>query len=113
MHQTQKDNGKRDQKFIGIGHVTEPGTAGYVEALKSGAADTVGFDKVLKIKIVNHLSTDGESKNTGHLNGLWKLLDDEREKLDVSFPLLKSVCFFHLQMHLKICVRLFQKLIIW
>ena len=52
--------------------------------LKTGASDTVGFDKV--IKVVNHLSTDGEAKNTGQYNGLWKLLDDEREKLDVTFP---------------------------
>ncbi len=90
---TIKNNGKRDLKFIGIGHMTEPGAAGHLEALKSGAADTVGFDKVLKI--VNHLSSNGESRNTGHLNGLWKLLHDEREKLDVSFPLLKSVCAVH------------------
>jgi hypothetical protein len=104
MDQTQKGNeymllniikndGKRDLKFIGIGHVTESGAPGHLQALKSGAADIVGLDKVLKV--VNHLSTDGESKNTGHLNGLWKLLDDEREKLHVSFPLLKSVCAVH------------------
>ena len=79
MDQTQKDNeymllntinkdGKQDLKF---------------QALKMGASDTVGFDKVLKV--VNHVSTDGEAKNTGQFNGLWKLLDDEREKLDVNF----------------------------
>ena len=27
--------------------------------------------------------------------GLWKLLDDEREKLDVNFPLLRSICAVH------------------
>ena len=73
--------------------MTAPGAAGYLEALKSGASDTIGFDKV--INIVNHLSTDGENKNTGHYNGLWKLLDDEREKRDVNFPLLKSVSAVH------------------
>ena len=89
MDQTQKDNeymllntinkdGKQDLKF---------------QALKMGASDTVGFDKVLKV--VNHVSTDGEAKNTGQFNGLWKLLDDEREKLDVNFPLLKSICAVH------------------
>ncbi len=46
MDQTQKDNqymllntiknnGKRDLKFIGNGHMTEPGAAGHLEALKS------------------------------------------------------------------------------
>ena len=104
MDQTQKHNeymllntinkdGKQDLKFIGIGHVTEPGAAGHLQALKMGASDTVGFDKVLKV--VNHVSTDGEAKNTGQFNGLWKLLDDEREKLDVNFPLLKSICAVH------------------
>ena len=88
-----KKDGKQDLKFIGIGHVTEPGAAGHLQALKMGASDTVGFDEVLKV--VNHLSTDGEAKNTGQYNGLWKLLDDEREKLDVSFPLLKSSCDVH------------------
>ena len=73
--------------------MTAPGAAGYLEALKSGASDTIGFDKV--INIVNHLSTDGGNKNTGHYNGLWKLLDDEREKRDVNFPLLKSVSAVH------------------
>ena len=73
--------------------MTAPGAAGYLEALKSGASDTIGFDKV--INIVNHLSTDGENNNTGNYNGLSKLLDDEREKRDVNFPLLKSVCAVH------------------
>ena len=66
MDQTQKDNeymllnmikkdGKQDLKFIGIGHVTEPGAAGHLQALKIGASDTVGFDEVLKV--VNHRSS--------------------------------------------------------
>ena len=104
MDQTQKDNeymllntinkdGKQDLKFIGIGHVTESGAAGHLQALKMGASDTVGFDKVLMV--VNHVSTDGEAKNSGKFNGLWKLLDHEREKLDVNFPLLKSICAVH------------------
>lgn len=33
------------------------------------------------LKVVNHLSTDGESKNTGHHNGLWKLLHDKRDSV--------------------------------
>ena len=64
MDQTQKDNeymrlntikqdGKRNLKFIGIGHVTEFGATGHLQALKTGASDTVGFDKVLKV--ANHL----------------------------------------------------------
>lgn len=65
-------------KFIGICYVTEHGAAGHLEALRSGASDAFGFDKFLKV--VNHLSTDRENKNTGHHNGLWKLLDYEREK---------------------------------
>ena len=40
-----------DLKFIGIGHVTESGAAGHLQALKTGASDTVGFDKVLKVVI--------------------------------------------------------------
>ena len=88
-----KENGERDLKFIGIGHVTEPGAIGHLAALKKGASDTVGFEKILKI--INHLSTDGENKNVGKHHGLWKLLDDEREKADIKFPLLKAVCAVH------------------
>ena len=88
-----KENGERDLKFIGIGYVTEPGAAGHLTAIKSGANDTVGFDQLLKV--VSHLSTDGENKNVGIHGGLWKLLDDEREKADINFPLLKSVCSVH------------------
>ena len=58
--QSQKDNeymllntinkdGKQDLKFIGIGHVTESGAVGHLQALKMGASDTVGFDKVLEV----------------------------------------------------------------
>ena len=88
-----KENGERNLKFIGIGYVTEPGAAGHLAAIKSGASDTVGFDQLLKV--VSHLSTDGENKNVGIHGGLWKLLDDEREKADINFPLLKSVCSVH------------------
>ena len=100
VDQTQKDSEymllntvNKDLKFIGIGHVTESGAAAHLEGLKTDASDTVDFDKVLKV--VNHLSTDGEAKNTVQYNGLWKLLDDEREKLYVTFPLLKSICAVH------------------
>ena len=104
MDKTQKDhqymllnvvdeNGKRDLKFIGIGHVTDPGATGHLAALKLGANDTVGFDEVMKVII--HLSTDGENKNVGEHRGLWKLLDDDRRKLGVDTPLLKSVCAVH------------------
>ena len=45
--------------------------------------------------MVSHISTDGENKNVGIHGGLWKLLDDEREKADINIPLLKSVCSVH------------------
>eukprot|EP00795_Rhopilema_esculentum_P010390 gene10390-19087_t len=56
MDKTQKDhqymllnvvdeNGKPDLKFIGIGHVTDPGASGHLAALKLGTDDTVGFDE--------------------------------------------------------------------
>ena len=101
MYKTQKDHqsrllnvvdetGKPDLKFIGIGHVTDPGASGHLAALKLGADDTVGFDEVMKV--ITHLSTDGENKNVGEHRGLWKLLDDDRRKLDIDTPLLKSVC---------------------
>eukprot|EP00795_Rhopilema_esculentum_P003753 gene3753-15034_t len=104
MDKTQKDhqymllnvvdeNGKPDLKFIGIGHVTDPGASGHLAALKLGADDTVGFDEVMKV--ITHLSTDGENKNVGEHRGLWKLLDDDRRKLDIDTPLLKSVCAVH------------------
>ena len=88
-----KENGERDLKFIGIGYVADRGALGHLAALKAGANDTVGFDNIFRL--INHLSTDGENKNTGQHHGLWKLLDDEREKADVNFPLLKSVCAVH------------------
>eukprot|EP00795_Rhopilema_esculentum_P008999 gene8999-16642_t len=72
MDKTQKDhqymllnvvdeNGKPDLKFIGIGHVTDPGASGHLAALKLEGDDTVGFDEVMKV--ITHLSTDGENKN--------------------------------------------------
>ena len=41
------------------------------------------------------MTTDGENKNAGEQNGLWKLTDDERAKEEVSFLLPKSVCAVH------------------
>ena len=104
MDKTQKDhqymllnvvdgNGKPDLKFIGIGHVTDPGASEYFAALKLGADDTVGFDELMKV--ITHLSTDGENKNFREHRGLWKLLDDDRRKLDIDTPLLKSVSAVH------------------
>ena len=87
------ENGKRNLKFIGTVHVPDSGAAGYLEALKSGANDTIGNDGV--IKVLTHLSTDGENKNVGERNGLWKLLDDDRRQLGVDTPLIKSVCAVH------------------
>ena len=72
--------------------MTEPGAIGHLAALKTGASDIVGFEKILII--INHL-TDLENKNVGKHQGLWKLLDDEREKADIKFPLLKAVCAVH------------------
>ena len=71
----------------------DPGASGHLAALKLGADDTVGFDEVMKV--IAHLSTNGENKNVGEYRGLWKLLDDERRKLDIDTPLLKSVCAVH------------------
>ena len=59
MDKTQKDhqymllnvvdeNEKPDLKFIGIGHMTDPGASGHLAALKLGADDTVGFDVVME-----------------------------------------------------------------
>ena len=104
MDKTQKDhqymllnvvdeNGKRDLKCIGLGHVTKPGATGYLVALKLGANNTVGFGE--EMNVINHLSTDGGSKNVGEHHGLWKLLDDDRWKLGIDTPLLKSVCAVH------------------
>ena len=73
--------------------MTDPGATGHLTALKLGANDTAGFDKVMKV--ITHLSSDGENKNFGEHRGLWKLLDDDRRKLGVDIPLLKSVCAVH------------------
>jgi uncharacterized protein YnzC (UPF0291/DUF896 family) len=83
--------GNESTKFIGIGHVTEPGAEGHLKAIKEGANETVGFDFL--INSITHLSTDGENKNVGQHRGLWKLLDDERK--GSTLPLLKTVCAVH------------------
>ena len=67
------------------------GAPGHLKALTSGASDTIGFDKVHKV--INHITTDGESKSTGHQNGLWKLLDNEREKNNKMPVFLPSIRF--------------------
>ena len=73
--------------------MTDPGVSGHLAALKLGADDTVDFDEVMKV--ITHLSTDGENKNVEEHRGLWKLLDDDRRELDIDTPLLKSVCAAH------------------
>ena len=55
------EKGKPDLKFIGIGHVTDPGASGHLAALKLGADDTVVIDEIMKV--ITHLSTNGENKN--------------------------------------------------
>ncbi|CAB3995665.1 Hypothetical predicted protein [Paramuricea clavata] len=69
------------------------GAKGHLETLKEGATDTIGLKKVLTIS--NHMTMDGENKNVGEHNGLWKLIDDERTKEEVTFQMLKSVCAVH------------------
>jgi len=87
-------SGNESTKFLGIGYVTSPGALGHLKALKDGAEDTIGFERILRI--VTHLSTDGENKNVGEHKGLWKLIDEERVKLGHdNKPLLKSVCAVH------------------
>jgi len=45
---------------------------------------------------MTHLSTDGENKNVGEHRGLWTLIDNEREKLQLgNIRLLKSMCAGH------------------
>eukprot|EP00795_Rhopilema_esculentum_P016843 gene16843-8314_t len=105
------ENGKPDLRFIGIGHVTDPGASGHHAALKLRAEDTVGFDEVMKV--ITHLSTDGENKNVGEHRGLWKLLDDDQRKLDIDSP--KSVCAVHStanaykDLYLLFLIKVFQK----
>ena len=41
------------------------------------------------------MTTDGENKNVGEHNGLWKLINDERANEEAPFPMLKSVCAVH------------------
>ena len=104
MDRTQKDNefmllnvinkhANELLRYVGLGHVKNRGAKGHLEALKEGATDTIGLNKVLTIS--NHMTTDGENKNVGEYNGLWKLIDDERAKEEASFPLLKSVFAVH------------------
>ena len=38
---------ERHLKFIGIGHIREPGAIGHLVALKTGESDTGGFEKIL------------------------------------------------------------------
>ena len=44
-----EEDGERDLRFIGIGYVKESGAIEHIVALKSGASDTVGFSKILKV----------------------------------------------------------------
>ena len=41
------------------------------------------------------MTTDGENKNVGEHNELWKLIDDERAKEEAPFAVLMSVCGVH------------------
>ena len=66
----------------GLGHVKNRGAKGHLEALKEGATDTIGLNKVLTMHFQPY-------------DNMWKLIDDERAKEEASFPLLKSVCAVH------------------
>ena len=104
MDRTQKDNeflllkiidgdGREDTKFLVIDHLSEGGAKGHLSSIKEGIKDTVDFEFILSL--INHISTDGENKNVGRHNGLWKLLDDEHDAHEIEKPILKSVCAVH------------------
>ena len=82
--------GIEDTKFIGLCEVKDPGAAGHLKAIEESANDTnhtIGM-KTLLTKMT-HLSTDGENKNVGQHTGLWKLLENARQKLKLQhIPLL-------------------------
>lgn len=90
---TMDTHGKEDMLFLGIGKVTEAGAAGHVQALYKGTEQFIDFNHILKH--INHITTDGENKNTGKHKGLWTQLDTKREELGAEYPLLKSVCAVH------------------
>ena len=85
--------GNEETLFLGIGEVTEPGAEGHVKALFKGTERFISFNYVLKQ--INHITTDGENKNTGIHKGVWAQLDSLKEKLDPEYPLLKSICSVH------------------
>ena len=94
-------------RYVGLGHLKNRGAKGHLEALKERATDTIRLNKVLTIS--NHMTRDGENKNVGEHNELWKLIGDERAK-EASFPLLKSVCaVYSSALAYHVCVRMFQK----
>ena len=104
MDRTQKDNqfilmkvvtksGMEELRYLGLGFVSGRGATGHLDALKEGMKDTIGLSAALSVS--NHISTDGENKNVGEHGGLWKLIDDERQRLGIEVPMLKSVCAVH------------------
>ena len=80
-------------KFLGIGHVSEECAKGHSSAIKEGVKDTVDFEFILSL--INHISTDGEKRNVGQHNGLWKILDFEHDALKIEKPILQFVCALH------------------
>ena len=86
-------HGKEVTLFLGIGEVTESGAAGHLQSLFKGTEQFIQFNDVLKN--INHITTDGENKNTGRHKGLWAQLDSLREELGAEYPMLKSVGAVH------------------
>ena len=101
-------HGNKLLRYVGLGNLKNRGAKGHLEALKEGATDTIGLNKVLTIS--NHMTRDGENKNVGEHNELWTLIGDERAKEEASFPLSKSVCaVYSSALVYHVCVRMFQK----
>lgn len=77
----------------GFATPTERGTEGYTKAVVSAVEQVIPWDELLPL--ITSIATDGESMNTGLRHSLWTWLDEERNRLNCSQPLIKMWCAVH------------------
>ena len=95
-----QENGERNLKFIGIRYVAERGAQ--LTALEASASDTLEFNKILRL--IDHISTDGENKKTRQHHDFWKLLDNEREKVGEFSSSQFCLCSAFYSKYIKSCL---------
>jgi len=79
--------------FIGFEEPKNKGASGHYDAIQIAVGQFINWKEVLHL--VSSFVTDGANINVGNKNGLWALLENERQQELVKIPLMKIWCSVH------------------